>query len=40
VAQATKADYRQSCDLLDVQPQVEKTLAVKQMEAVWQRMYC
>jgi len=28
MAQATKADYRQSGDLLDVQPQVEKPLAV------------
>jgi len=34
VAQATKAEYRQSGDLLDVQPQVEKTLAVEQMEAM------
>jgi len=34
VAQVTKAEYRQSGDLLDVQPQVEKTLAVEQMEAM------
>ena len=34
MAQATKADYRQLGDLLDVQPKVEKTLAVEQMEAV------
>jgi len=34
VAQATKTDYWQLEDLLDIQPQVEKTLAVEQMQAV------
>ena len=34
VAQATKADDGQLCNLLDDQPQEEKTLAMEQTEAV------